>query len=155
MEYKDIFVKVIVHSLKELTRMDFMHEELESVKKYVSSKEITSQISIFGNEHEGMLIINLDRNLLKKLYFGIEEEEFEDEDNFTIEDFCGELTNIIAGKFIDFLDLDVTISLPMINFEPVEYAMIRKNVFDCFRFYNNQGLDFFIYTYLSGLAKDF
>lgn len=154
MEYKDTFIRVIIKTLKELTKTNFLYEELTAVSKYASKKEVTSQISIFGSEHEGMLILNMDKAMLRTLYYNIENDEMEDDD-FTIEDFCGELTNILAGKFIEFLDIDVTISLPMINFESTEYATLKKNSFHCFRFYAGDGGEFFVYTYLSGLSKNF
>lgn len=154
MQYKDIFVKVIIRTLKDFSKVDFLYEELDPVEKYVSQHEITSQISTYGPEHEGIIILNLDKKLVKHLYYNISEEELDD-DNFTIEDFCGEITNIIAGKFIEFLDIDITLSLPMINFEPMEYATMKKNKFDSFRFYDNQGHELYIYTYLSQLHKDF
>ena len=150
MEYKDIFTKVIIKTLKDFAGLDFIYEELDPRPKYISSKEITSQISIYGPEHEGIIILNLDKELIKSFYYNIEEEELDDDD-FTIEDFCGEITNIVAGKFIEFLEVDVTISLPMINFEPMEYATMKKNNFDSFRFYNHKGHELFIYTYLTTL----
>ena len=104
MEYKDTFIRVIIKTLKELTKTNFLYEELTAVSKYASKKEVTSQISIFGSEHEGMLILNMDKAMLRTLYYNIENDEMEDDD-FTIEDFCGELTNILAGKFIEFLIL--------------------------------------------------
>lgn len=148
MEYKDIFVKVLINALKELTKIDFLFAELPEQNLYKSEKEITSQVSVFGREHEGLIILNLDRELVKRFYYNIEEEELEDDD-FTVEDFCGELTNMIAGKFIDFVDLDVNISLPIISLEPVEYETLKKNRFDCFRFYDNQNAELIIYTYLA------
>lgn len=149
MEYKDTFIQVIINTLKELSKINFFYEELEPTIKYQSLKEITSQISLFGFENEGMIILNLDKEFLKFLYFAIGEEELEDD--FTIEDFCGELTNIIAGKYIEFLDIDMNLSLPLINFEPISYTTMQKNTFNGFRFYDNQGHEFFIYTYLADL----
>lgn len=154
MEYKDVFIKVIIKTLKDFSKVDFLYQELGKRSKYISEKEITSQISIYGPNHEGVIILNLDRSLMRYLYYNIEEEELDDDD-FTIEDFCGEITNIIAGKFIEFLDIDVAVSLPMINFESMEYATLKKNSFDSFRFYNTQGHELFIYSYLSYLYKNF
>ncbi len=155
MEYKDIFVQVILNSLKELSKIDFLFEELESQNNYHSEKEITSQMSIFGDNHEGMIILNLDRSTIKYLYYNIQEDELDEEDDFVIEDFCGELTNIIAGKFIDFLDIDIVPSLSMINFDPVQYSTVKRNEFNHFKFFDNKGHEFYIFTYLSKLNKDF
>lgn len=151
MEYKDVFIRVIVKTLKDSTKINFLYEELPNQVKYVSKKEITNQISLFGEENEGMIILNMDRQTLKNFYYFIENEELEDDD-FTIEDFCGEIGNIIAGKFIELLDIDINISLPMINFEPIEYSTFKKNPFSCFRFYAN-GNELFVYTYLSKLVS--
>jgi hypothetical protein len=150
MEFKNVISK----ALKDFSKVDFLYEELEPIDKYKSTRDITSQISIFGPEHEGIIILNLDKSLVKYLYYNISEEELDDDD-FTIEDFCGEITNIIAGKFIEFLDIDVIPSLPMINFEPMEYATMKKNHFNAFRLYDGKGHELFIYTYLTQLQTDF
>lgn len=155
MEYKEIFIKVIAKTLKEFSGVDFIYEELEATSKYSSVKDLTSQISIYGPEHEGIIILNLGKPMLNYLYYNIEEEELDENDDFIIEDFFGEITNIIAGKFIEFLNIDITISLPMINFEKTEYTTLKKNNFDAFRFHNNKGFELFIYTYLSSLQTDF
>ncbi len=155
MEYKDIFIKVIINTFKELSNIDFLYEELEQQDKYHSEKEVTSQMSIYGEGHEGMIILNLDRDVIKYLYYNIQEDEVDEEDDFTIEDFCGELTNIIAGKFIEFLDIDIVPSLSMINFDSVEYSTVKRDKFDFIRFYDAQGKEFFIYTYLTLLRDDF
>lgn len=65
MEYKDVFIRVIVKTLKDLTKINFLYEELPNQVKYVSKKEITNQISLFGEENEGMIILNMDRQTLK------------------------------------------------------------------------------------------
>jgi len=154
MQYKEIFIKVIINTLKELMKVEFQFEELTPSPKYSAAKEITSQISIFGPEHEGMIILNLDREIVRFLYSKSVVEDVEDDD-YVIEDFCGELTNIVSGKFIEFLDIDINISLPMINFDHIEYSTLRKNNFDAFRFYDNLGHDIYIYTYMSTLSKGF
>jgi len=154
MDYKEIFIKVIINTLKELLAVDFIYEELAPTPKYKSTKEITSQISMFGPDHEGMIILNLDREIVRFLYNKSSLENFEDDD-YMIEDFCGELTNIVSGKFIEFLDIDINISLPMINFDAIQYSTLRKNHFDVFRFHDNMGHDIFMYTYLTNLSKGF
>ena len=58
MEYKETFIQVIVNTLKELSKVDFAYEELDARSQYKSLKEITSQISIYGDDHEGMIILN-------------------------------------------------------------------------------------------------
>ena len=153
MEYKETFIQVIVNTLKELSKVDFAYEELDARSQYKSLKEITSQIGIYGDDHEGLIILNLDSEFLKYLYYKIGEEELEDD--FIIEDFCGELTNILAGKFIEFIDLDITLSLPIINFDPIEYSTIKKNSFNAFHFFNNKGHEFFIFTYLAKTFQNF
>ncbi|HOJ49871.1 MAG TPA: chemotaxis protein CheX [Spirochaetota bacterium] len=154
MQYKDVFLEVLSKCLEELTGLEFLLEYQGQDSKFISKKDITSQISIFGPEHEGMLIINIDKNDINLLYKKIENDELE-EDGFLIEDFLGELTNIISGKFIEFLDIEITPSIPFIHFGKIEYSTMRKNNFDIINIRQKDGINFFVYIYLTELEKDF
>jgi len=154
LEHRDIFLDVLNKAMKELTGLDFKLEYRGEEEKFTAKKEITSQISLFGPEHEGMIIINIDKSDINFLYSKIENEPME-EDEFLIEDFLGELTNIITGKFIEFLEIDINPSVPFIHFGKIEYSTMRKNKFDVISLSEKNDINFFVYIYLTELEKDF